>query len=120
MSNDIHLNSLTNPAGTCSPLLELFDGTNDRLFVGVGQQGSTAGANMVSMWNITTRITSNITLPAATATNYLGGTSAFSMDNFSTIPQASSVYFGDLFTGTAAPCGRNLYCAVKLTQSALQ
>jgi hypothetical protein len=120
MSNDIHLNSSTNPAGTCSPLLELFDGTNDRLFVGVGQQGSTSGANMVSMWNINTRITSNATLPAATATNYLGGTSAFSMDNFSTIPQASSVYFGDLFTGTAAHCGSNLYCAVKLTQSALQ
>lgn len=120
MSNDVHVNSATNPAGACSPLLELFDGTNDRLFVGVGQQGSTAGANLVSMWNINTRITSNATTPTATATGYLGGTSAFSMDNFSSSAQASSVYFGTLAKGTGAPCGNNLYCAVKLTQSGLK
>lgn len=120
MSNDIHLNSSTNPAGTCSPLLELFDGTNDRLFVGVGQQGGTGGANMVSMWTITNPITSNTTTPTATATGYLGGTSGFSMDNFSSFAEASSVYFGTLATGRNAPCGRNLYCAVKLTQSGLQ
>jgi hypothetical protein len=120
MSNDIHLNSATNPAGTCSPLLELFDGTNDRLFVGVGQQGGTGGANMVSMWNINARLTNNGSLPVATATNYLGGTSGFSMDNFSTFPQASSIYFGTLAAGRNSPCGRNLYCAVKLTQGGLQ
>lgn len=120
MSNDIHINSGANPAGTCSPLLELFDGTNDRLFVGVGQQGSTAGANLVTMWNINNRITSNATTPTATATNYLGGTSGFSMDNFSPFPEASSIYFGTLAKGTGAPCGRNLFCAVKLTQSGLQ
>lgn len=120
MSNDIHLNSLTNPAGTCSPLLELFDGTNDRLFVGVGQQGGTGGANMVTMWNINNRITSNGTLPTATAINYLGGTSGFALDNFSSSPQASSVYFGTLATSRTGPCGKNFYCAVKLTQSGLQ
>jgi len=120
MSNNIHINSSANPAGSCSPLLELFDGTNDRLFVGVGQQGSTNGANMVTMWSINTPITSAATTPTATATNYLGGTSAFSMDNFSSSPQASSIYFGTLATGTNAPCGSNLYCAVKLTQSGLK
>src|SRR5579884_2152224 len=120
MSNNVHINSSANPAGTCSPLLELFDGTNDRLFVGVGQQGSTSGANMVTMWSINTPITSAATTPTATATNYLGGTSAFSMDNFSSSPQASSIYFGTLATGTNAPCGSNLYCAVKLTQSGLK
>jgi hypothetical protein len=120
MSNDTHINSNANPAGTCSPLLELFDGTKDRLFVGVGQQGGTAGANMVTMWTINNRITSNATTPTATATNYLGGTSGFSMDNFSPFPEASSIYFGTLAKGTGAPCGNNLFCAVKLTQSGLQ
>ena len=120
MSNDVHVNTAANPAGTCSPLLELFDGTHDRLFVGVGQRGSTAGGNLVTMWTITNRITSNATTPTATATNYLGGTSGFSMDNFSTSPEASSIYFGTLAKGTGGPCGNNLYCAVKLTQSGLQ
>jgi len=120
MSNDIHLNSATNPAGTCSPLLELFDGSHDRLFVGVGQQGGTGGANMVSMWTIDNRITNNATTPTATATNYLGGTSGFALDNFSSFPQASSIYFGTLATSRTGPCGKNFYCAVKLTQSGLQ
>ncbi len=120
MSNDRNINGAANPQGTCSPLLEFFDGTTDRLFVGTGAAGATTGANLVTMWNITSRIVSNAATPTATATNELGGTSAFTVDNNSPLPQASSTYFGTLASGAAAPCGAGLFCAVKLTQSALQ
>lgn len=120
MSNNRNINSPANPNGTCSPLTEFHDGTSDRLFVGVGAIGSTAGANLVTMWIITDRITSNTATPAASATNELGGTSGISVDNNSPLPQASSIYFGTLAKGTTAPCGSGLFCAVKLTQAALQ
>jgi hypothetical protein len=120
MSNDILIDGAGNPAGICSPLTEFFDGTNDRLFAGVGSFTSTAGANLMTMWNINNRITSNATTPTATATNEIGGTSAISIDNVSTSPQAASIYFGTMLAGAASPCGANLFCAVKLTQSGLQ
>ena len=105
---------ITTPAtnGTCSPLLELYDGTNDRLFVGV------SGSDQVTMWDITAPITA-ASNPTATATGLTGGTSGFAIDNFSALPQASSIYFGTLAQGTTQ-CGSGNYCAVKLTQSALQ
>ena len=120
MSNDVNINSSTNPRSICSPLLEFYDGTNDRLFGGVGQLASTAGANLMTMWNINSRITSNTAVPAAIAINELGGSSGITIDNVSTSPQASSIYFGTQAQGSAAPCGAGLYCAVKLTQSGLQ
>ncbi len=120
MSNDILINSAANPAGICSPLTSFYDGTNDRLFAGVGAFGRTTGANLMTMWNINARITSNATAPVATATNEIGGTSAITIDNASSSPQAASIYFGTLGASPASPCGANLFCAVKLTQSGLQ
>jgi hypothetical protein len=72
------------------------------------------------MWNINNRISSNTTAPTATATNELGGTSAITIDNVSSSPQAASIYFGTLAVGATGPCGANVFCAVKLTQSGLQ
>jgi hypothetical protein len=121
MSDNRHINGATNPNGSCSPLLDFYDGTNDRLFVGTGNYTGTGGANLVTEWNVNTRIPSNATTPNSTATNEWGGTSAFSIDNVSPDPQTSSIYFGTLQPATsAAPCGTGNYCAVKLTQSALQ
>ena len=120
MSNDITLNGAANSNGICSPLTGFYDGTNDRLFAGVGAFGATTGANLMTMFNVNARITLNTTAPAATATNELGGASGITIDNTSSSPQAASIYFGTLATGAAAPCGANLYCAVKLTQSGLQ
>lgn len=61
--------------------------------------------------------------PTPTATNtadIAGGTSAMIVDNDSTAGQASSMYFGTLTTSTTI-CGTTAaYCAVKLTQAALQ
>jgi len=122
MSDNRHINGASNPVGTCSPLLDFFDGTTDRLFVGAGNFGGTGGANLVTEWNVNTRIASNATLPNNTATNEWGGTSAFTVDNVSLTPQAASIYFGTLQppgSGTG-PCGAGNYCAVKLTQSGLQ
>jgi hypothetical protein len=122
MSDNQHINGGTNPAGICSPLLDFFDGTTDRLFVGAGNISSTNGANLVTEWNVNTRIPSSATLPNNSAINEWGGTSAFTVDNVSLTPQAASIYFGTLLrpsVGTS-PCGAGNYCAVKLTQSGLQ
>jgi hypothetical protein len=109
------------PAGTCSPLLDFFDGTNDRLFVGAGNYTGTGGANIVTEWNVNTRLTSASTA-FATSPNAWGGTTAFSVDNVGTDPQTANIYFGTLVTpGSGAnPCGAGNYCAVKLTRAALQ
>jgi hypothetical protein len=122
MSDNRHINGATNPVGTCSPLLDFFDGTTDRLFVGTGNFAGTTGANLVTEWNVNTRIPSSATLPNNTATNEWGGTSAFTVDNVSLTPQAASIYFGTLQPPGAGtnPCGAGNYCAVKLTQSGLQ
>jgi hypothetical protein len=123
MSDNRNINGASNPAGTCSPLLDFFDGTTDRLFVGAGNFSNSTGANLVTEWNVNTRIPSNTTTPNNTATNEWGGTSAFSVDNVSTTYQGTSIYFGTLQpppSGNTTPCGAGNYCAVKLTQSALQ
>ena len=121
MSDNRNINGAGNPNGVCSPLLDFFDGTTDRLFVGTGQFLNTGGANLVSEWDITTRIASNTTAPNHTAINEWGGTSGFTPDNVSTAPQAASIYFGTLAAAPAAtPCGTGNFCAVKLTQSGLQ
>jgi hypothetical protein len=61
--------------------------------------------------------------PIPTATNtadIAGGTSAIIVDNDSTAGQASSLYFGTLATSTTICGATAAYCAVKLTQAALQ
>jgi hypothetical protein len=57
---------------------------------------------------------------ATNTTDVAGGTSGMIMDNDSTAGQASSIYFGTLATSTTI-CGTTAtYCAVKLTQAALE
>jgi hypothetical protein len=110
--------------GTCSPITEFYDGTTDRIFVGMGQHSATTGANVVQMWNVTTQLNNPADTFAAQATGYLGGASGLVVDNAAntgTYPQAASVYFSTLATSASSTiCGANNYCAVKLTQSALK
>ncbi|MBZ5546881.1 MAG: hypothetical protein LAO22_02800 [Acidobacteriia bacterium] len=117
-------NKNINPGGAnglCSPLTDFFDGTRDRLFVGVGNWTDATGANVVQMWDITNRITSAVATPTAAASPYLGGTTGFTIDNASAQAQAASIYFSTLFANaTTTTCGANNYCAVKLTQSGLK
>jgi len=122
MSNNANINGSMNPQGWCSPVLTFYDGTNDRLFVGTGNDYSgNSGANLVTEWNINSRISSNTASPSASSSGYWGGTSGFVIDNVATAPQAASMYFSTLSTaGGSTPCGTGVYCAVKLTQGGLQ
>lgn len=123
MSDDVNINGASNPAGTCSPLLDFYDGTNDHLFVGTGTYSATTGANLVTEWNTNSQLKSSSDTPLNSAQNYWGGTSAFTVDNINPTPQATSIYFGTLSappSGTTTPCGAGNYCAVKLTQDRLQ
>ncbi len=105
--------STTIASGSCGLTSATATAPADLLFFGV---------------NYTTPEAYTYTLPltsatqAATATNTTsvsGGTSAMIIDNDASSGQASSVYFGTLATSTGV-CGTTVYCAVKLTQSALQ
>jgi hypothetical protein len=124
MSANTNVNPLGGP-GLCSPIEEFFDGTTDRIFVGMGDPGESDGANVVTMWDVTTQLTNTVPAitPTATGLGYLGGTTDFAVDGASSAAQAQSIYFGTLSpdpaTGTTI-CGNNHYCAVKLTQSTLQ
>ncbi len=123
MSDNRNINGASNLAGSCSPLLDFYDGITDRLFVGAGNDNATNGANLITEWNVTSRIASNATTPNNTAPGYWGGASAFTVDNVSPQPQAASIYFGTRSKpplGTTTPCGANNFCAVKLTQGGLQ
>jgi hypothetical protein len=103
MSDNKNINPGAATNGVCSPLTEFYDGTNDRLFVGMGQPGSNGGANVVTMWNINNQLTSSTATPTASATGYLGGTSGISADNSSSgTAQAESIYFSTEQIGTAS------------------
>ncbi len=124
MAANKHVNPGGN-SGICSPITEFFDGTTDRIFVGMGDyNAATTGANVAQMWNVTSRLTLATDTYTAQATGYQGGTSGFTVDNnasSATYPQAMSVYFYNLNVGaTSTTCGASLYCAVKLTQSGLK
>jgi len=120
-------NTHVNPGGsngTCSPITEFFDGSTDRIFIGMGEHLATTGANVVQMWNVTSQLQSTTSTYTAQATGYAGGASGLVVDNAAnpaTYPQAESVYFSTLAAGaTFTTCGANNYCAVKLTQTGLQ
>jgi hypothetical protein len=119
-----------NGPGICSPITEFFDGSTDRIFVGMGDSNGTDGANAVTMWDVTTQLNNTsgpggtLPTPTATASPYLGGTTGITIDNnASGVAQAESIYFSTLIadpsTGVTT-CNPNHFCAVKLTQSGLQ
>jgi hypothetical protein len=111
----------------CSPLTEFFNGTTDRLFFGVGK--STEG--FLESSTITTSLTTPTctgapTSSCVTAPSALGGTSGIVIDN-QLSNGGTNIYFTTLTPGSVN--GQNChvsggaatpYCAVKLTQSALQ
>jgi len=111
----------------CSPLTEFYDGTTDRLFFGVG--GSTDGFLESST------ITSSLTTPNCTglptsscvsSPSALEGTSGIVIDN-QVSNSGANIYFSTIAPGSVngQKCnvsggGANPYCAVRLTQAALQ
>jgi hypothetical protein len=91
-------------------------GGPDYMFLGVVQNPSEIYSFLLPAQVVTATAT-----PAATNTaDVAGGTSAIIVDNDSTAAQASSLYFGTLATSTTI-CGTTAaFCAIKLTQAALQ
>jgi hypothetical protein len=112
----------------CSPLTEFYDGTTDRMFFGAG--GTTDGYLQSS--TITTSLTTpNCTgLPTSSCVSSpsaLGGTSGIVIDNQVSNGGGANIYFSTVAAGSVngQKCNvsggtANPYCAVKLTQSALQ
>jgi hypothetical protein len=128
MTANRNVNTL-DKTGTCSPITEFYDGTTDRIFVGMGdpdyQANGDDGADIVTMWDVTTQLTDPTATPTAmSAANYLGGTTGFAIDNNAIgTPQAESIYFSTLApipSGDTFRCFADHFCAVKLTQSLLQ
>ena len=94
-------------------------GGPDYLFVGVNQNPSAVYTLLLP----SSLLVPSGNPPAIVATNTIdavGGTSAIIVDNDSTSGQASSIYFGTLATSTTICGSTAAYCAVKLTQAALQ
>lgn len=107
----------------CSPITEIYNnGTStptDYLFFGEGLSG-TGGFGDLYGFTISgataTKISgSPITYPTAQA-----GTSGITVDNVSSDAQASSIYFTTQAKSTSVCGSTSAFCAVKLTQSALQ
>jgi len=119
-----------NPGIGCTPLTEFKNGTTDRLFFSQSSlpskkctSTSPANEGCIFMYNITTPTAVNLNAPAATAVEN-AGTSGIIVDNASPSAQASSIYFANqgtatCTTGTGGATAPS-FCAIKLTQSALQ
>jgi hypothetical protein len=103
----------------CSPMTEFYNTTTstDYLFLGEGLAGSLGELYGFTLGSGTaTKISSSpVAYPNAT-----GGTSGIVIDNVSNDAQASSIYFTTLGKSTSACGTTSAYCAVKLTQAALE
>jgi hypothetical protein len=118
----------TNKGEECSPLTEFYNGSSDMLFFGVGAAGSTS---YLESSTITTSLaapncTATPTSTCVTSPGALGGTSGIVIDN-EVSNGGTNIYFSTLAGGSvnSQKCNvsggaANPYCAVKLTQSALQ
>ena len=118
-----------NPGVGCTPLTEFKAGAVDRLFFSQSAlpmnkcvTGSPADG-CAMMYDITTPASTIGNAPNAAISENLG-TSGIIIDNASSSPQAASVYFTNegntkCTTGTGV-ASVQAYCAIKVTQSALQ
>ena len=135
------LNNSTAPVATfqinsfageeCSPLTEFDNGTTDMLFFGVGMSTNTSYLESSTLttstpYMSTPSCTGTPTSTCVTAPDALGGTSGIIIDN-EVSNGGTNIYFSTLAQGSVngQKCNvsggaANPYCAVKLTQAALQ
>jgi hypothetical protein len=118
----------TTKGDECSPLTEFYDGTTDRLFFGVGSTDGFLESSTITTSLATPTCTGAPTSTCVTTPKALGGTSGIVIDN-QLSNGGDNIYFSTLgvgdVSGQKCPSGvtggsANPYCAVKLTQSALQ
>jgi hypothetical protein len=110
----------------CSPLTEFYDGTTDRLFFGVGSTDGFLESSTITTSLTTPTCTGAPTSSCVMAPKALGGTSGIVIDN-QLSNGGTNIYFSTMAPGSVngQKCNVsggtvNPYCAVKLTQSALQ
>jgi hypothetical protein len=104
----------------CSPLTEFYNTatSTDYLFFGMGPTSSSTYLNGYTLSGTNATALTPYATPVAS-----GGTSAIVIDNAantSTYAQASSIYFTTQAASTTVCRTTSAYCAIKLTQSALQ
>jgi hypothetical protein len=116
----------TTKGDECSPLTEFYNGTTDRLFFGVGSSDGYLESSTITTSLTTPNCTGAPTSSCVTAPSALGGTSGIVIDN-QLSNGGTNLYFSTLAVGSvnSQKCNvsggtANPYCAVKLTQSALQ
>jgi hypothetical protein len=111
--------SATTGAG-CTVTGATATGGPDYMFMGVDQNPAELYSFIVPAQVLVPGLDNAPTSTATNTADVAGGTSGIIVDNDSTDGQASSIYFGTLATSTTI-CGTTAaYCAVKLTQGALQ
>ena len=116
----------TTKGDECSPLTEFYNGTTDRLFFGVGLTDGFLESSTITTSLTTPTCTGAPTSSCVTSPSALGGTSGIVIDN-QVSSGGTNIYFSTLAAGSVngQKCNvsggaANPYCAVKLTQSALQ
>jgi len=112
--------ALTTSATRCSPMTSFFNtsASKDWLFFSV-QTGCNATGGGSAGCVMSFDITSGFPAAAIQGRPEAGGTSGIVVDNVSTQPQASSIYFTTLGNTTCGDGVSGGGCAVKLTQSGL-
>ncbi|MGA8813615.1 MAG: hypothetical protein WB523_13800 [Candidatus Sulfotelmatobacter sp.] len=110
----------------CSPLTEFYNGTTDRMFFGVGSTDGYLEGSTITTSLTTPTCTGAPTSSCVTSPKALGGTSGIVIDN-ELSNGGTNIYFSTMAPGSVngQECNvsggtANPYCAVKLTQSALQ
>ena len=110
----------------CSPLTEFFDGATDRAFFGVGSSDGFLASSILTTSASVPNCAAAPTASCVTAPAALGGTSGIVVDN-QVSNGGANIYFSTLAPGSVngqkcnVPGGlANPYCAVKVTQLALQ
>ena len=116
----------TTKGDECSPITEFYNGTTDRLFFGVGLTNGFLESSTITTSLTTPTCTGTPTSSCVRSPTALGGTSGIVIDN-QLSNGGTNIYFSTLAPGSVnrqkcnVPGGiANPYCAVKLTQSALQ
>jgi len=116
----------TTKGDECSPLTEFYNGLTDQLFFGVGFTDGFLESSTILTGLATPSCTGLPTTSCVTSPSALGGTSGIVIDNQMS-NGGSNIYFSTVAPGSVngQKCNvsggaANPYCAVKLTQSALQ
>jgi len=110
----------------CSPLTEFYNGTTDRMFFGVGGSDGFIESSILTTAASQQSCGSPPTSSCVTAPHGLGGVSGIVVDN-QLSNGGTNIYFSTVAKGgvNGQNCKvsggtNNPFCAVKLTQSALQ